>query len=152
MTHPSIKIAAIVAMAKNGCIGDKNDLPWHIPEDLKHFKEKTSGKPILMGRKTFESILDRIGKPLPKRKTYIISRSGFDYQHPDVSICASFDMALEMAKDHAKAHHIHEVIIGGGTQIYELALPVIDKIYLTEIDLEVNGDSFFPELYITYWT
>ncbi len=144
----SVTLSAIVAMSQNRCIGLNNDLPWHIPADLKHFKEKTSGKPIIMGRKTFESILERIGQPLPKRHTYVISRAGFSYEHLDVEICSSLDHALETAK----AKNPEEIIIGGGAQIYELALPLLDKIYLTQVNITVEGDSFFPDLPSAEWT
>lgn len=147
-----IKISAIVAMSSNRCIGKNNEMPWHIPEDFKHFKNKTSGKSIIMGRKTFESIIDRNGNPLPKRHSYVISRSGYEYDHPDVTVCASLDMAIETAKNHAEVHGIEEVIIGGGSQIYTLALPVTDKIYLTKVDMHVDGDAFFPDVPRNEWT
>ena len=151
MTENTIKIAAIVAMANNRCIGKNNDMPWYIPEDFKHFKAKTLGKPIIMGRKTFQSIIDRNGKPLPKRQNIVISRTGYDYDHPDVIICASLDIAIETAKSYAQKNGIDEIIIGGGAQIYALALPVTDKYYLTEVDMHVDGDAFLMELSTEQW-
>lgn len=147
----TVKVSAIVAMSTNRCIGKNNEMPWYIPEDFKHFKNKTSGKSIIMGRKTFESIIDRNGKPLPKRHSYVISRSGYEYDHPDVTVCVSLDIAIETARKHAEVHGIEEVIIGGGAQIYTLALPVTDKIYLTEVDMSVDGDAFFPTLPSDKW-
>lgn len=147
----TVKIAAIVAMGKNRCIGKNNDMPWYIPEDFKHFKAKTLDKPIIMGRKTFQSIVDRNGKPLPKRKNIVISRTGFEYDHADVIVCTTLDEAIETAKSYAEENNIDEIIIGGGAQIYKLALPVTDKYYLTEVDLHVDGDAFLADLPTNEW-
>jgi len=144
-------ITAIVAMATNRCIGKNNEMPWYIPEDFKHFKEKTLGKPIIMGRKTFESIVNRNGKPLPKRKNIVISRTGYKFDHPDVIICTSLDIAIETAKEYAQEHGIDEIIIGGGAQLYELALPITDKYYLTEVNMNVDGDAFLTDLPSHEW-
>lgn len=151
MTEKAIKVAAIVAMAKNRCIGQNNDMPWYIPEDFKHFKTKTLGKPIIMGRKTFESIIDRNGKPLPKRQNIVVSRSKYEFDHPDVVSFTSLEGAINSAKEYAKSNGIDEVIIGGGAQIYELALPYTDKYYLTEVDLHVDGDAFLTDLSADEW-
>lgn len=134
------QISMIVAMAKNRVIGCGNDLPWHIPEDLKRFKMLTTGKPVMMGRKTFESILARINKPLPDRKTIIISRD-FVYDHPDVLVCKSVDDAIFSAKNMTDK----EIMIAGGAQIYKQTLPFVNRIYMTELDQTPQGDAWFPE-------
>ncbi len=145
----TITVSAIVAMSENHCIGRDNDLPWHIPEDLKHFKAVTLGKPIIMGRKTFESIVARLGKPLPGRDNIVISRS--DYKAEGAITCATIEDAIATAKKLATEKDLTEIIIGGGTQIFELALPHTDRIYLTEVHLNVEGDAFFPVLNPMEW-
>lgn len=144
-----IRTSAVVAMAENRCIGDKNDLPWHIPADLKRFKSLTVGKPVIMGRKTFQSIVDRIGKPLPGRTNIVISRSGFEYE--GVLVCHDLETALTRAKKMAVRDSLDEIIIGGGAQIYEKALPYTDRVYLTVVHTNVEGDAFFPVLSKKMW-
>ena len=141
------KISLIVAMDKNRGIGRGNDLPWYIPEDLKHFKTLTTGKPVIMGRKTFDSILSRIGKPLPSRPNYIVSRTRGD--RDDVMFCAS----LEAAIDKARADHPEEeIMIIGGASIYEQAVELVNRIYLTEVDAKIEGaDAWFPAFDRTEW-
>lgn len=139
-------ISLIVAMAENRTIGKGNDLPWHIPEDLKFFKTTTTGKPVIMGRKTFDSILARIGKPLPGRPHYIVSRSPVTYE--GVAGCSSLEEAVAKAKaDHPDA----ETIIMGGASIYEQALPFTDRIYLTIVHADIDGDAWFPEIKDEEW-
>jgi dihydrofolate reductase len=134
-----VKLSLIVAVADNNVIGIENKMPWHIPEDFKHFKEITMGKPCIMGRKTYESILEQLGKPLPGRKSIVVSRSGFE--HEGAISATSFEEAIEKAK--AETHD--EVMVIGGSQIYALALPKADRIYLTRVHQEPEGDAFFPE-------
>ncbi len=125
----------IAAMAKNRVIGMDNDMPWHLPDDLKFFKAKTTGKPVVMGRKTFESIGSR---PLPNRPNVVISRNP-ELQLEGVSVYNSVDDALEAFKDS------EEVIIMGGGQLYKQMLPRADRLYLTLIDAEIEGDTLFPD-------
>lgn len=139
-------VSLIVAMAKNRTIGRGNDLPWHIPEDLKYFKSVTTEKPVIMGRKTFDSILSRIGKPLPNRPHYVISRTKID--RDDVIGCSSLNQALLLAK---KNHPDTELIIMGGASIYEQALPLVDRMYITKIDAEIDGDAWFAEFNEDDW-
>lgn len=128
----SLTLSLIVAAAENGCIGRGGDLPWHIPEDLRHFKRLTMGRPVVMGRKTWESIEKRLGGPLPGRENIVLSRSG-------------------LSLDDALAGREGEVFVIGGAQIYALALPRADRIYLTRVHRSVKGDTFFPELDATQW-
>lgn len=150
----NILVSAIVAASANNCIGRKNDLPWHIPGDLKRLKDITMGKPMVMGRKTHESVsAHREGKPLPGRAHFVISR---DMVQPDIEgvfVYRSLEDALTAAKDYAQAQHLDEVIIFGGAQIYAQALPLTDKIYLTRVDTVIeDGDAFFPVLNAGEWT
>jgi len=133
-------ISLVVAAADNNVIGKDNAMPWHIPEDFKHFKEVTMGKPCIMGRKTFESILASLGKPLPGRVNIIISRK--NYQHDGALTCKDLDEAIDQAKKTGS----EEICIIGGAQIYALALPLANRIYLTRVHQSPEGDAFFPEL------
>ncbi len=127
------RIAIIVAMARERVIGVRNSLPWHLPEDLKHFKTLTMGHHIIMGRKTYESI----GRPLPGRVTVIVSRDP-DYSVPGCLTAPSIDAALEACGDDS------EVFIVGGANVYAQALARAHRLYLTEIDQSVAGDAWFP--------
>lgn len=138
------RISAIAAMARNRVIGKDNAMPWHLPEDLKIFKARTMNKPVIMGRKTFESVLAHIGKPMPGRHSIIVSRG--DFKYPGINVHTSLDSALDEARVWAAQNNADEIIIGGGGQIYELALPVTDRIYLTVVDGDYEGDAYFPAL------
>lgn len=127
-------IAMIAAMAHNRVIGKDNQMPWHLPEDLRHFKAMTLGKPIIMGRRTFESI----GRPLPGRVNIVISRQA-DYHADGITLVSSLNDALLAAGD------VEEAVIIGGGQLYREALPLAQRLYLTEIDLAVEGDTTFPQ-------
>lgn len=136
-------ISLIVARADNGVIGHQNKMPWHIPAELKHFKSRTLGKPIIMGRKTFESL----GRVLPGRPHVVISRS--EQSLPDncygvTSLDQAIEQALSLATD-------DEVVVIGGAEIYQQALPRVDRLYLTEVHLEPEGDTFFPDLDSAVW-
>jgi len=132
-------ISLIAAMDKNHLIGVKNGLPWHLPADFKHFKEITMGKPVVMGRKTFESI----GKPLPGRKNIIVSRSGFSAD--GVVVVDSIDTALQEVSD------CDEVMIIGGASFYEQMIDKASRMYLTHVDAECKGDAWFPEFSLSDW-
>ena len=121
-------------MAKNRVIGKDNKMPWHLPADLKHFKSVTMAKPIVMGRKTYESI----GRPLPGRQNVIISRNS-DYAAEGCNVVHSIDAAIELLSDS------EEIMIIGGGFLYSQMIGSANKLYLTLIDLEVNGDTHFPE-------
>lgn len=132
-------ISAIAAIAKESrIIGNKGQIPWHIPEDFVHFKSKTMGHPIIMGRKTFETF----PKPLPGRTHIVITRDT-EYKVPEgVFVCDSVEKAIEIAKEKAGSEEIF--IIGGG-QIYKEALPFTNRLYLTLVDGDFEGDTFFPD-------
>lgn len=134
-------LCAVVAMAQNRCIGRGNAMPWHIPEDFKHFRRVTMGKPVIMGRKTFESI----GKPLPGRTNIVVSRTGF--AAAGVQTVPTLEAALDRARTvAATGEAVDEIMIIGGGQIYAQALPLLDRIYMTVVEMTVEGDTFFPSL------
>lgn len=144
-----VTVSLIVALARNHTIGLNNDMPWHLPDDLRYFRQQTTGKPVVMGRKTFESI----GRPLPKRTNIVITRQS-DFQPDGVVVVSSLEQALESARaEAAKADDasLRDVIIMGGAQIYTQALPRVDRLLLTEIDAEIEGDTFFPEFDRSEW-
>ncbi|RYD70186.1 MAG: dihydrofolate reductase [Sphingobacteriales bacterium] len=135
-------IAAVVAIAENNVIGKDNGLIWHLPADLKHFKKHTMGHPMVMGRKTFESI----GKPLPGRTTIIVTRDK-DYTAVGCIVCNSVDDALKTANELDN----EQVSIIGGAEIYRQTLDKTDRIYLTEVHHTFDGDTFFPEIKKEEW-
>lgn len=141
-----MRLAIIVAQAKNRVIGVNNKLPWHLPEDLRYFKQVTMGKPIIMGRKTFESI----GRPLPGRTNIVISRQP-DYAPKNVKVVASLETAIELAEDIALIDGADEAMVIGGEQIYTQALARAERLYLTEVDAEIDGDAWFPAFERGQW-
>lgn len=140
MDNEKIPLVIVVAMAKNRVIGRDNAMPWHLPADLKHFRALTMGKPMIMGRRTFESI----GKPLPGRETIIVTRNG-GYAAPEgVHVVASFADALSLGQRRAAAMGADAVMVVGGGDIYAQALPLAARLELTEIDAMPDGDTHFP--------
>lgn len=133
-------ISIIVAMAQNRVIGNDNSLPWHLPADLQHFKAMTIGKPIIMGRKTWESLPGK----LPQRPHIIISANP-DYSVDGCMVVNSLEQAIDAAGD------VPEVMIVGGAMLYAQALPMADNIYLTLVETEADGDTLFPEYDQTQW-
>ena len=133
-------ISIIVAMGRNRVIGKDNDLIWHLPADLKHFKETTMGKPVIMGRKTFESM----GKPLPGRTNIVVTRNS-QYKAKGCLVAHSLEKALERVSGEA------EVFIAGGGEIYREAMPLADRMYITIIDHSFEGDTYFPEFSKKEW-
>ena len=142
-----IKICLIVARGTNGVIGRDGDLPWRLSADLKRFKATTLGKPIIMGRKTWESFPKR---PLPGRANIVLSRD-WNYAAPGGRVYSSLPPALAAAKAIAAADGVDEVFVIGGGTIYNAALPLADRLYLTEVDAAPDGEVVFPELDMTAW-
>ncbi|WP_299939614.1 dihydrofolate reductase [uncultured Microbulbifer sp.] len=136
-----ISVALIAAVARNGAIGKDNGLPWRLSGDLRFFKQITMGKPVVMGRKTFESI----GRPLPGRNNIVITRNA-SWQANGVEVVASLQAGLSRARKWALKAGAAEVMVIGGAQIYRLALPLAARLYITEVDAEVDADAFFPKL------
>ena len=134
-----MKMSLIAAMDRNRLIGNKNQLPWHLPVDFAHFKSVTMGKPILMGRKTYESI----GKPLPGRTNIVLSRQGF---LAEGIVCVS-----SICEATALTINDDEIMVIGGSSIYENLIDVVDRMYLTYVDGEFSGDAWFPEFNVDDW-
>lgn len=134
-----MKLSLIVAMTKNHVIGLDNQMPWHLPADLACFKKNTLNKPVIMGRKTFESI----GKALPKRRNIVLSRQGFTAEN--IEVVASLADALALVADQ------EEVMIIGGGHLFAETLARADRLYLTEIETELAGDTFFPAINTEDW-
>ncbi len=130
----------IVAMTKRGVIGKRNTLPWHISDELKHFKKVTDGSVVIMGRKTFESI----GKPLPNRINIIVSKSMTE--SPGVEVTSSFEEALNIS-----SHYDKDVFVIGGATLFQQALPFAKKLYISYIKKEYEGDTYFPEISFDEW-
>ena len=135
-----VKIAIVVAMAENRVIGLDNRLPWHLPADLRHFRQVTVGKPVLMGRKTHESI----GRPLPERTNIVVTRDRC-YEAPGCVVVHSIESAIKEAGGH------EEVMVIGGTDFYRQLLPKADRLYLTLVHAAFEGDARFPELDECEW-
>ncbi len=141
-----MRIVLVVAVSKNGVIGRDGGLPWTLSSDLKLFRQLTLGKPVIMGRKTWESI----GRPLDKRLNIVVTR-GAPIAAPEVRTAASLDDALAVARARAEADGVDEIAVIGGGEIYRQALPKADRIYLTEVDIEAEGDTIFPPLDPVTW-
>jgi dihydrofolate reductase len=135
-----VRVSVIVAASANNVIGVDGGLPWRLPEDLRRFKELTMGKPMIMGRLTYESI----GKALPGRRSIILTRQG-DYQLEDCEVVATVDAAIAVAGD------VAELMVIGGGNVYEQLLPVAERVYMTRVHTHIDGDTYFPELNSSEW-
>jgi dihydrofolate reductase len=134
-------------MSSNRVIGKDNKMPWHLPEDLQHFKATTLGHTMIMGRKTFDSI----GRPLPGRKTIVVSRNP-EWQFSGVQTANSLEQAISFAKTPLEPYaQLPEIFVVGGSQIYKQALDLADLVIATEIEKEIEGDAFFPVLNPIHW-
>jgi dihydrofolate reductase len=139
-------LSIIVAMANNHAIGKDNQLLWHLPEDLKYFKRMTMGKPMIMGRKTFESI----GKPLPGRLNIVVTRQQ-DWKFDGVKVVHSIDAAKKLAEAQAYIDGVEEIMLIGGAELYKTSLDHADKLYVTRVDADIEGDAFFPKIDADQW-
>jgi dihydrofolate reductase len=137
---PPADITIVVATDNHSGIGIRNTLPWHLPEDLAHFKRTTSGHPIIMGRKTFDSI----GRPLPNRRNIVVTRNA-TWQHDNVDVASSLEAAIALVGTQA-------AFIIGGAQIYQEALPLVNRIIITRIDYSFDCDAHFPAIDPAIWT
>lgn len=136
---PAIRLASIVAVAENGVIGRDNRIAWRIKSEMQYFRKKTLGHPVIMGRKTFADL----GKPLANRPNIIITRDpGFVAE--GVTVCNSLEDAIKAGEAAARAAGVDTVFIGGGAEIYRLAMPLVDALYYTEIHMQPEGDTRFP--------
>lgn len=140
------KLSLIVAMARNRSIGRDNRLPWRLSHDLQYFKQITWGKPIIMGRKTFDSI----GRALPGRTNIVVTRQP-QWRAEGTTVAASLDHAIELARAVARADRRDEVMLIGGASLYQAALARADRLYLTQIQADIAGDAFFPPIEMENW-
>ncbi len=143
----SARLCLVVAMAQNRVIGKNGGLPWRLPADLRQFKAITMGKPMIMGRKTFDSI----GRPLPGRTNIVVTRKA-DYAAEGVVIVGDMTEALKVAQEIASADGTGEIAAIGGGEIYAMALPLADRVYLTEVQIDVDGDVKFPPFAREDWS
>lgn len=141
-----MKLTLIAAMARNRVIGHDNRLPWHLPEDLRHFRALTIGKPLLMGRRTWESI----GRALPGRTSIVLSTKPMPAL-PGVLGASDLGAALELARRLAPEDAAAECMVIGGAQVYRLTLPCARRIHLTQIEADIEGDTYFPALEPREW-
>lgn len=141
------RLCLIAALAENRVIGRDNQLPWHLPADLKHFKALTLGKPIIMGRKTWDSL----GRPLPGRLNLVVSRQA-DLQLQGAEVFASLEQAIARAEQWAAEQGVDELMLIGGAQLYELGLAQAARLYLTRVALEPQGDAWFPAVPEQDWS
>lgn len=143
---PAVKQVIVVAVSRNGIIGRDGDMPWRLSTDLRRFKALTLGKPVVMGRKTFQSI----GKPLPGRANVVVTRDrGFAAEK--VTVATSFENALSLATTLAVAEGLDEICIIGGGEIYRQAMATADVLHVTHVETEVDGDTSFPEIDPAVW-
>ncbi|OED44098.1 dihydrofolate reductase [Endozoicomonas sp. (ex Bugula neritina AB1)] len=141
-----MKLAMIAAVAENNAIGINNKMPWYLPGDLRYFKAVTMGKPIIMGRKTFDSLK----KPLPGRTNIVITRDS-QWSHEGVNVVHSLDDAIDLAEGVALINGNEEIMVIGGEQIYRMAMEKADRLYLTKVHQSFEGDAFFPEFDENQW-
>jgi len=142
----SVPVAIIAAVAKNGVIGVKGGLPWRVKADLRKFRKITMGKPLVMGRKTFESL----GRVLDGRDNVVVTRQP-DFSAPGAFVSESLEAALMLAQKLAAGRGAEEIFVGGGGEIYREALPLAERLYLTEVAVEPSGDTVFPEIRPDEW-
>lgn len=144
------QLILLAAIAKRRVIGNNNTLPWHLPEDLKHFKALTTGHVVIMGRKTFESIVQRLGRPLPDRHSVVVTRNrSWVPAWPKTSAGDRVSVVHDI--DGLRALSEHPIFVIGGAEIYALTLPMADRLDITEIETDVEGDAFFPEISPDVW-
>ncbi len=141
------RLVLVAAIAENGVIGRDGGMPWHLPGDLRHFKHTTLGKPVIMGRRTFDSIGR---KPLPGRPNIVLTRDK-NFRAEGVTVAATLDEALEVARAEATKSQAEEIAIIGGSTLYEEALPRADRLYLTEVHASPKGDARFPAFNRADW-
>ena len=141
-----MKKSLIVAMTKDRVIGIENGMPWHLPGDFKYFKQTTMKKPVVMGRKTFDSI----GSALPGRVNIVITRDA-SWQAEGTITATSVEYAMEMAEQMAVVNGVDEIMIIGGANIYEQTIDTADKLYITQVDTDVAGDAYFPAVDNNTW-
>jgi dihydrofolate reductase len=148
-----LTVAVVAAVADDGVIGRDGGMPWHYPEDLRHFRETTTGHPVVLGRRTYESIVDRLGEPLPERTNVVLTSQDIDLPEGATAV-GSVDAALEAARDSLAERHPDAeatVYVAGGATVYEQFLPRADRLVITEVHDDPAGDTYFPEVDWSAW-
>ena len=148
----SVALHIVVAISSNRVIGKEGRIPWHLPEDLRMFKELTLNYPVLMGRKTFFSIKNQLGKPLPQRYNLVLTKNkevkkDIEIHHNEVEVFNCFEESISWAKKKG----FEKIFVVGGEKIYRESLPSCEEIFLTEVDAIFDGDTFFPEIEWSHW-
>lgn len=146
VTADTLPLVLVLAVAENGVIGRQQALPWDLPDDLQHFKRVTMGRPVLMGRKTFEAV----GRPLPGRTNIVITRNA-QWSAPGVRVVGTLDDAIELASEQAMIDNADALMVIGGAEIYQLALPLAQQVVVTEVHGTVNGDAYFDRGQLAGW-
>ena len=146
MEEQKVKLVLIAAIGQNGVIGVEGGLPWRLSSDLKRFKQITMGKPIIMGRKTYESI----GKPLPGRLNIVVTRNP-EFEAEGVEIVSGIEDGIALAMQHAKINDAYEICVIGGGEIYSKTIDSADRLYITHVHVSPDGDTNFPEIAEDYW-
>jgi dihydrofolate reductase len=146
-----VRYSLLAAVAANGVIGVNGDIPWHLPDDLAHFKRTTTDHPVVMGRTTYESIVDRLGGPLPNRTNIVLTTGGADQFDHDVLVVDGLPVAEGAAEGAADALGVDTAYVIGGAQVYEQFLPVAEELVLSELHAEYDGDTMFPEWDRSEW-
>lgn len=141
------KIAMIAAVGSNGAIGAKGDLPWRLPSDFAFYKRTTMGRPLIMGRKTFESI----GRPLPGRTNIVVTRQA-NYAPEGVEVFSNLNEAIARAEEIAQRDGVDEIFINGGGELYREAMHLAKRLYITHVDAAPDADTFFPQIDLAEWT
>lgn len=149
-SETDLELVVIAAVADNGVIGRDGAIPWDLPEDMARFKEETTGHPVIMGRRTYEGILEGLGEPLPERTSIVLT--GGDLKTPEgVERARDLEEAIRKAERDARERGVDRVYVAGGATVYEALLPAADRLVLTRVEGEVEGDTYFPEIDPGVW-
>jgi dihydrofolate reductase len=150
MTRGEIEIALIAAVAENGVVGAEGSIPWHYSADLQHFKETTIGHPVILGRKTYENVVAGLGEPFSERLSVVLTETLSDLPEGAIAV-GSVDEALSVARESAEEMGVETVYVAGGSAVYEAFLPRADRLVLTELHDEYEGDRYFPDVAWADW-
>jgi dihydrofolate reductase len=150
MTRGEIEVALIAAVADNGVVGAEGSIPWHYSADLRHFKETTTGHPVILGRTTYENVVAGLGEPFPERLSVVLTETLSDLPEGAVAV-DSVEDALSVARESAEEMGVETVYVAGGSAVYEAFLPLADRLVLTELHDSYEGDRYFPEVAWDDW-
>ncbi|MFC4988850.1 MULTISPECIES: dihydrofolate reductase [Saliphagus] len=149
-SETDLELVAIAAVADNGVIGREGAIPWDLPEDMAHFERETTGHPVIMGRRTYEGILEGLGEPLPDRTSIVLTTGALETLE-GVERARDVAEALSIAERDARERGVERAYVAGGASVYGALLPATDRLVLTEVDGEVEGDTYFPEIDPDAW-